>query len=1049
LRRNRIYLIGEARRREEGIRYAACSHSARVEKVGHPGETMKKRRYPIQICSLGLMISAVFCNSGLAQILFFDNFQPFSFGTILTSTSYTPLFGPATASAVTSIQSGSPTITVSNLMGNYINWAYFNNSVPANQNQYKGILSSVQTNLPLLLTWELWIKGTNTGPGMFQLSIPASNSITNYHPLLAFADTGSILAQTNGTNAQFPIGYWRSVAGTVMTNSLLLDYPDGTFSYSLNGQTLATLPLGPSFTNVVGAFYFSASEGTAGSLGNRFALTGVGVQAFVPTNTFIYILTNNTITITGYTGTNAAVIIPDTINGLAVTSIGNYAFEGRIDVTSVTIPDNVTSIGSYAFLGTGLKSITIGNGVTNIGINAFAFCSSLTNVTVSSSVASIGGTAFYLDNALTGVYFLGNAPSADNTLFGGASGKVFYVPGTTGWSNAYGGLAAAPRYLPHPVILGNGQGLGIKTNGFGFTVSWATNLSIIVEASTNLANLFWTPLATNTLSNGFFYFREPGWTNFSSRFYRLAHTNMFSSFAVNSTNGVTPFAVQFSPSNVDCLGNPIIGWHWNFGDGATSSAQYPLHTYTNAGLFTPSLVVTNIYASSMPGYGPQIATFSFLATTNNGSIAITGFTGTLVSNLAIPASLNGLPVTSIGPRAFYFCLGLTDVTIPAGVGSIGDYAFNSCGSLAGVVLGSGITNVGNFAFTFDSSLSGLVLPNGVTFIGSNAFEYCTGLSSITLPDTVGSLGPFAFGSCGGLTNVALGNSVTNIGNAAFTYCTNLTDITLSQSVATLGISSFYACSHLASAAIDCGNVGDLAFAYCDSLSNVVFGGNVRTIRNSAFADCNSLASVNLPGQLAGIGVNAFEACTNLAILAIAGGDVGDYAFSACGSLDNVAMGSGVQNVGTGAFANCGNLSSVILPGGIANINGNAFGSDASLARIYFQGNAPIVDPTAFSGTPGTVYYFPGATGWANFFAGLPVLLWNPVIQTQDSSFGVRANQFGFNISGTANIPIAIEATTNLVDWTPLLNCTLTNGSLHFSDPAWNSFPARFYRLNPE
>jgi hypothetical protein len=836
-----------------------------------------------------------------------------------------------------------------------------------------------------------------------------------------------------------------------MTNSLLLDYPDGTFSYSLNGQTLATLPLGPSFTNVVGAVSFSASEAAAGSLGNRFALTGVGVRAFVPTNTFIYIVTNNTITITGYTGTNTAVIIPDTINGLPVTRIGDYAFEGLLNVTSVTIPGSVASIGPRAFLGSGLTSLTIGDGVTNIGNAAFAFCSSLTNVTVSSSVANIGGSAFSLDNVLTGIYFLGNAPSADNTIFGGASGKAYYVPGMIGWTNSYGGLPAAARFLPDPVILGNGQGLGIKTNGFGFTVSWATNLSMIVEATTNLASLFWTPLATNTLSNGFFYFREPGWTNYPSRFYRLARTNMFSSFAVNSTNGVTPFTVQFSPSTVDCLGNPIIGWRWNFGDGATSTAQFPSHTYTNAGLFSPSLVATNIYRSPMPGYGPQIATFSFLAATNNGAIAITGFAGTLVSSLTIPAALNGLPVTSIGARAFYSCPALTNVTIPAGVGSIGDYAFNSCGSLASVTIGAGVTNIGNFAFTYDSSLTGLVLPGGVSHIGSNAFEYCTGLTDIIIPDTVGSIGQLAFGSCGGLTNVELGNGVTNIGNLAFNYCTNLTGITLPQNVATLGIAAFYSCSRLASAAIDCGNVGDLAFGYCGSLSNVVFGGSVTSIGSSAFAYCNSLVSVTIPGQVADIGINAFFSCINLTDLTIAGGDIGDYAFSACGNLSSVVLGNGVQNVGTGAFANCSNLSRVTLPGSVANIKGNAFGSDTSLARVYFQGNAPMADSTTFSGTPGTVYYFPGATGWANFFAGLPVLLWNPVIQTQDGSFGVLDNQFGFNISGTANIPIVIEAATNLADpaWAPLLTCTLTNGSLYFNDPAWTNFPARYYRLSTQ
>jgi len=91
---------------------------------------------------------------------------------------------------------------------------------------------------------------------------------------------------------------------------------------------------------------------------------------------------------------------------------------------------------------------------------------------------------------------------------------------------------------------------------------------------------------------------------------------------------------------------------------------------------------------------------------------------------------------------------------------------------------------------------------------------------------------------------------------------------------------------------------------------------------------------------------------------------------------------------------------------------------------------------------------PGTTGWTSTFDGRPTVLWNPQVQTTSASFGVRTNRFGFNITGTINIPIVVEASTNPANrnWLPLQGCILTNGSVYFSDPQWTNYHARFYRI---
>jgi hypothetical protein len=197
-------------------------------------------------------------------------------------------------------------------------------------------------------------------------------------------------------------------------------------------------------------------------------------------------------------------------------------------LSSITIPNSVTSIGAYAFFDcTSLTNVTLGTNVTSIGDEAFCACFRLASITIPNSVTNIGESAFsycYLHQA----YFQGNAPtvdgqpgSADSTVFSDESGTAYYLPGTTGWGATFGGWPTAGWYQPKPTILGSGYGLGVQSNSFGFTISWATNISVIVQATINLANPVWTPVATNPLVSGTNYFSDPKWTNYPGRFYRV------------------------------------------------------------------------------------------------------------------------------------------------------------------------------------------------------------------------------------------------------------------------------------------------------------------------------------------------------------------------------------------------------------------------------------------------------------------------------------------------------------------------------------------------
>jgi hypothetical protein len=341
---------------------------------------------------------------------------------------------------------------------------------------------------------------------------------------------------------------------------------------------------------------------------------------------------------------------------------------------------------------------------------------------------------------------------------------------------------------------------------------------------------------------------------------------------------------------------------------------------------------------------------------------------------------------------------IPDTTNGLPVTSIGDWAFLNCTSLTSVTIGNSVTSIGSEAFQYCYSLTSLTIGTNVTSIGDNAFWDCHSLTSVTIPNSVTSIGHAAFVDCTSLTNVTIGNSVTSIGDQAFSDCFNLTSVTIPNSVT---------------------SIGNYAFGECTSLTAIT-------------VDTNNLAYSSVDGVLFNKSQTTLIECP--------GGKAGSYTIP-----------DSVTSIGDSAFGDCHSLTNVTIPNSVTNIGDFAFGECYSLTSVYFQGNAPSVGSEVFyDANNATVYYLPGTTGWENFvqLTGLPTVLWNPQVQTSDASFGVRTNQFGFNITSTNNLVIVVEACSNLANpiWFPVGTNTLTGGSSYFSDPQWTNYPTRFYRF---
>ena len=160
-------------------------------------------------------------------------------------------------------------------------------------------------------------------------------------------------------------------------------------------------------------------------------------------------------------------------------------------------------------------------------------------------------------------------------------------------------------------------------------------------------------------------------------------------------------------------------------------------------------------------------------------------------------------VTSIGVWAFYYCSGLTSVTIPNSVTSIDVYAFYGCTGLTSVVIPNSVTELGNDVFKSCTNLirsaypdnlknpfpAGISIPynaqtavfeDGCIYEPGSTFSFAPNslTGEYSVPNTVTSIGSSAFNGCSGLTSVTIPNSVVKIGLDAFSDCSNILSLSI-------------------------------------------------------------------------------------------------------------------------------------------------------------------------------------------------------------------------------------------------------------------------------
>lgn len=362
--------------------------------------------------------------------------------------------------------------------------------------------------------------------------------------------------------------------------------------------------------------------------------------------------TDNTITITGYTGAGGDITVPDTINGLSVTAIADGAFDYSVTQTNITIPETVTNIGASVFDScVSLTAITVESGnpffssVAGVLFNQsqtllIEFPKSKTGgYVIPDTVTTIGDSAFYNRYVLQSVTIPDSVTSIGENAFGNSLLTTIVIPNSV--TNVGGGAFGESIWLTNVTI-----GSSVTTIG-----------DIAFEDCRSLTGIV-IPNSVTRIGNG----------------------------AFENCSGLTNIII---PENVTNIGTAVL-----WGCTSLTSAKLPnsLKNFGNMA-FYDCYSLTNVV---LPDNVTNIGDYAF----NNCQSLV---------NLTIPDS-----VTSIGYESFYGCSSLNNITIPKCVSSIGDSAFAGCTTLVGVFFsGNAPSSVGSFVFDGGTNLTVYYLPGTV------------------------------------------------------------------------------------------------------------------------------------------------------------------------------------------------------------------------------------------------------------------------------------------------------------------------------------------------
>lgn len=505
------------------------------------------------------------------------------------------------------------------------------------------------------------------------------------------------------------------------------------------------------------------------------------------------------------------------------------------DICEITVGDGVTSIGDNAFHSCNAERVDLqGTSLVSIGKNAFSRCTMLTSIFIPESVQSIGSEAFSLCEGLSMVELPTTLTKIPDGIFTDCTLlDSITIPDTVTEIGANAFLRCTAFILETlPSGIQRIGAAAFENCGNIESLALPGTLESIGEAAFN----------GTAIDKASFAGTPERWTAIGGDACCIAQDK-----------------IDFLEHTCD-----FSGWkydehkHWQQCTcGKTQNEG--AHTGTGKTCDVCGAVLSAALDSGSIGDGLSWSLSRSGALTISGSGKMPDFSS--VANAApwdkqkdkIQSVVIESGVQSISGGAFSGCTALEKVGISDTVAQIDLNAFDGCTALAEFEVAAdnkAFSSVGGVLFSADKELlrcpvgksADYTVPSGTVAIAGGAFKDCAKLESLVIPDSVTAIGKSAFENCAALKRITLPKSIAKLEALTFSGCAALAEIALPDSVKTLG---------------------EKVFSGCAALKSVKIPAEVTVIPAEAFFGCSSLESITIPKNVSHINERAFDGCTAL------------------------------------------------------------------------------------------------------------------------------------------------------------------------------------------